>query len=324
MDKRHQNYLTVSWEQVLCNNDQIEGLFKVLEIGELKNIRVLSRTYSDDGRMIINVTADNADDKTFRVIIDSTPGIPIWQQFINVTYDQGESSDIRIILYGEDDREYRSTAGGILEIGNLVRRNNQCGVITYLVNGIGFDSNGRKYQDGCHLEEGPNNVQANTRVTLPSKRQVQEAEFWAGYYSPQREYEYIDIDIDDDIINGWAPGYSVRNDLRTEALWNDEGFFIKLIEEKPSDAIHWIWNNKKSEFEAAYPNCDITLEKIDDKRYAISVRILNISMTNLINMTPQEKWDYGEHVFVQEHAFYDVAEVAAHDYNDVVKAASVA
>lgn len=77
----------------------------------------------------------------------------------------------------------------------------------------------------------------------------------------------------------------MNNDLKTEASWNDEGFFIKLIEEQAPDTIHWIWNNKKNEFEETYPNCDIALEKIDEKRYAISVRILNISMTDLINMS---------------------------------------
>jgi len=324
MNQDYQTYLTVSWEQVLCDNDEISELFEVLAIKDLKNMQVLSRTYSDDGRLIINITADNADDKTFRIIIDSTPGIPTWQQFINVTYDQGESADIRIILYGEDDREYGngSTAGGIIEIGNLVRRNNQCGVITYLVNGVAFNAHGQKIIDGCFIEERPNDVPVNPTQVFPSKRQVQEAEFWAGYYFPQRENEYIDID--DDIITDWAPGYSIGKDLRTVASWNDEGFFIKLIEEQASDAIHWIWNNKKSEFEAAYPNCDISLEKIDEKRYAISVRILKLSMTNLITMTPQEKWDYGDQVFVQEQVFYDVADGVVEDYNDAVKATNVA
>jgi len=322
MNQDYQTYLTVSWEQVLCDNDDISELFEALAIKDLKSVQILSRSYSKDGRMIINVTADNADDKSLRIIIDSTSGIPTWQQFINVTYDQGESADIRIILYGEDDREYGngSTAGGIIEIGNLVRRNNQCGVITYLVNGVAFNAHGQKIIDGCFIEERPNEVRVDPTKISPSKRQVQEAEFWAGYYFPQRENEYIEID--EDIISDWAPGYSIRKDLRTMASWNDDGFFIKLLEEKPSDEIHWIWNNKKSEFEAAYPNCDIIFEKIDEKRYAISVRMLNISMTDLINTTPKEKWDYGDYVFVQEQVFYELAEDIAEDYNKMIKAAA--
>lgn len=319
MNKEFRTFLTIGWEQVFCDNDDIIELLEELGIKDLKNIQIFSRTYSDDGRMIINTTADNADGKTFRIIIDSTAGIPTWGQFINVTYDQGGSADIRIILYGEDHREYRNdfTAGGIIEIGNLVRRNNKCHVTTFLVKGVAFDGKGQKIIEEYSIQEKPDDVSLYPTQTLPSKRQVQEAEFWTGYYFPQWWTQHIGID--DDIINCWAPGYSVSNNLKTEASWNDDGFFIKLIEEKPSDALHWIWNNKKTEFEAAYPDCDIILEKIDEERYAISVRILNISMSDLINMTPDDKWYLGQSVFDQEHNFIEVADGVVDDYCEMTE-----
>lgn len=323
MNLKNQTYLTTSWKKVLHNNNDIIKLLKGVKITDLKKLHILSRTYSNDGRMIINVTADNADNKTFRIIIDSTPGIPTWQQFINVTYDQGESTDIRIILYGEDYRNYKKdfTAGGIFEISNLVRRNNKCGLSTYLVKGIDLDSNGQKFIDEYRIEEGPHDVFIDPTQTFPSKRQVQEAEFWTGYYFPQWWIE--PIGIDNDIINCWAPGYSFDSDLRTVAPWNDEGFFIKLIEDKPSETIHWIWNNKKSEFETEYPGCDIILEKIDEDRHAISVRILNISMTDVINLDPDNKWNYGQFVFDQEHNFKEIVDGVVEDYDAMVKAAAV-
>jgi hypothetical protein len=321
MNKKFKNYLAVSWEQVLCDNDDIIELFKILEIKGLKNIQTLSRTYSDEGRMIMNITAENTKDKILQIIIDATPGIPTWGQFINLTYDQGEAADMRIILYGEDCKEYRNdfTAGGLIEIANLVRRNNKCRVTTYLVKGIVFDSNGRKFIHECSIEEGPDEASVDPNQTFPSKRQIQESEFWAGYYFPQ--WWTDPVGNDDDIINCWAPGYSLRNDLKTEASWNDDGFFIKLIEEQASDAIDWIWKNKKSELEEAYPDCDITLEKIDENLHAISVRILNISMTDLIKMSPDEKWDYGEYVFGQEHNFQEIADGVVDGYDDSMKAA---
>lgn len=323
MNKDFQTYLNVSWAKVLCNNDDIIELFEELRIKDLKNIHALSRTYSDDGRMIVNIKADNRDGKTFRIIIDATAGIPTWKQFANVTYDQGHSADIRIILYGEEYRNYQKdfSAGGIIEIGNLVTRNNKCGVTTYLVKGIELDSNGQKIIDKYRVEEWLKNVFINPTQTFPSKRQVQEAEFWTGYYFPQWWIE--PIGIDDDIINCWAPGYSLDHNLRTVASWNDRGFFIKLVEDEPSDALQWIWNNRKSEFEKVYPESDITLEKIDDERHAISVRILNVSMTSLIDMTPEDKWYYGEYVFEHEHIFKEVADSVIEDCDDMIKAASV-
>ena len=322
MKQDTKTYTSVGWKQVFCSDEDIKKLFEELEITDLSNIRILSRTYSDDGRMIINLTADNRDGTTFSIIIDSTAGKPTWGQFVDVTYDQGASADIRIILYGKDysDRKDDFTAGGIIEISNLVRRNNRCRVTTYLIEGIAVDSAGQKILDSFYIEEGPSDVSVNPTETLPSKRQVQEAEFWTGYYFPN--WGTDDFGIDDDIINDWAPGYPLTNHLRTVASWNDEGFFIKLTEEQPSDALHWIWNNKKSEFEAAYPGCDIKLEKLDEDRHAISLRILTISMSDLINMPPDEKSDYGEYVFGQEHVFSDLAEGILGNYNDMLKVAA--
>lgn len=325
MNQTFQNYLTVSWDQVLCKDGDILEFFKLLGIKDLKDIQITSRTYSDDDRMIINVTADNEEDKIIRIVIDSTAGIPTWQQFVNVTYDQQDSADIKIILYGDEYRDYQTdfTAGGILEIGNLVRRNNLCGAATYLVKGIDFDRTGRKILNRCSIEEDPNSVPVDPNRILATKRQVQEAEFWTGYYFPQAGPESI-IEIYDEIIDDWAPGYSLTNDLRTEASWNDDGFFIKLIEERPSEAIHWIWDNRRSEFEKAYPNCDITLDNIDGKLHALSIRILNISMTELIKMTPDNKWYYGDYVYGQEHNFKEIADSVVDDYELMVKAANVA
>ncbi len=205
-------------DQALCNNDDILEFFEVLGIKDLKNIQITSRTYSDDDRITINVTANNEDDETVRIVIDSTAGIPTWQQFVNVTYDQQDSTDIKIILYGDEYRNYQKdfTAGGILEIGNLVRRNNLCGVTAYLVKGIDFDRTGRKILNRSCIEEGPTSVPVDPNRIFATKRQVQEAEFWTGYYFPQGGPESI-IEIYDDIIDDWAPGYSLTNDLRTEA-----------------------------------------------------------------------------------------------------------
>lgn len=323
MNQECHDFLTMSWMHVLRNDEDIIDLFKVLDITHPKNIRILSRVHLDDNRLVIELVADNIDGTTSRVIIDATSGIPTWQQFINVTYYEGESADIRIILYGKDYRDCMKdlSAGGIIEIGNLVRRNNRCGVATYLVKGIELGSSGQKSLNECHPEERPNNVQVDERETFPSGRQVQEAEFWAGYYFPHWYTQHIGLD--DDIITIWAPGYWMDHDLRTVASWNDSGFFIKLVEDKHSDALQWIWNNRKNEFEKAYPESDITFDKIDDERHAISVRILDVSMTDLIEMTPDHKWYYGQFVFDQEHIFEEVADGVVDDYDEMIKAANV-
>ncbi len=324
MNQDFQNYLAVSWEHLLNNEKDIIELFKEMNIQCLKDVQIVSRQCLQDNRLIIKVAARNINGDRFRIIIDATSGIPTWQQFINVTYDQSEATNIKIILYGKDyeDKINDFTAGGLIEIGNLVRRNNQCCVTTYLVKGISYDSKGQKIIDNCSVEEGSDDVDIDPSQSLPSKRQVQEAEFWTGYYYPQ--WANDPIGFDDDIIGCWTPGYSLSNNLNTVASWDDDGLFIKLIGEPGSEAIQWIWDNRKKEFENRYPNCPVTLETKDGKPCSISTRILDISMTDLINMTPSDKWYYGDYVFGQEHVFGDIADGVVADYNEMIKTAKVA
>jgi hypothetical protein len=186
-----------------------------------------------------------------------------------------------------------------------------------LVKGIAADRNGQKTVTTLDVTEGPDDTDIDRINILPSKRQVQEAEFWAGYYWPQWASDFIKVD--DDIIGNWAPGYSLGNDLRTEAAWNDEGFFISVIGEPGSDAIQWIWDNKKGIFESAYPGCQVVLRDQEGKPYAISVIIESLSMTDLINCGPAEKWNYGDMVYGEEHRFVDTAKEAVEDYDNMTK-----
>jgi len=324
MDSKYfQVFSTVKWEKVLSSKDDMNNLFKTLQFENMTNIEILSRTPLQDDRLTIMVAAEGENNEHFVIIIDATSGIPTWKQFIDVTYEQGCSADIKIILYGKDfeDSFYRP-AGGLIEIENLVRRNNKCGITTYLAKGVTVDQNGQNILGPCSLESGPDDVDINEKQIFPTKRQVQEAEFWAGYYLPMWASDFIERD--DNIITGWAPGYSLRKDLKTEATWDDQGFQISLVGEPGSEAIKWIWDNKKGDFESEYPECPVILRIDEGKPYAVSVIIDDLSMTDLINMEPKEKWYYGDKVFGEEHKFQDVAEGVVDDYiemNKEVKAA---
>ena len=119
---------------------------------------------------------------------------------------------MKVILYGKDYDKFSFDlpAGGIFDLSNLVRRNNKCSVETYLVKGVAVDHNGQKTLNTCFIEEGPDNVDMDGSLTIPSKIEIQKAEFWAGYYYPNWEMQGSEpIDADDDITGDWEPGFSV-------------------------------------------------------------------------------------------------------------------
>ena len=323
MNQEFKNYLAVSWDQVLSDEKEIINLLTKLNIPCIKNIVTVSREYTNDNRLIMLLEANNVNAKTFRFIIDATPGIPTWQQVINATYDHGNPSDIKIILYGEDyaDFSFDLPAGGLYDISNLVIHINKCGGKTYLVKGIDYTATCQKILIPYVVEEKPEDVDIDANVMFLSKLDVQKAEFWTGYYLPQWCAE--PDGSDDDIINDWEPGYSLSFDLSTKAFWNDEGFFIDLRGEAGSAAIKWIWANQKHLFHDAYPDCSIELRSADDEPYAISVKIVDIPIGELIQMGPRDKWEYGELVYSEEHKFVSVAEEAIDDYKKETKASNV-
>ena len=108
---------------------------------------------------------------------------------------------------------------------------------------------------------------------------------------------------------------------------NSDGFSIDLIGEPDSEAIKWIWTNRKSLFDDAYPDCSINLKIENNKPYAISVKVLDIPIEELIKMEPKNKWEYGEVVYGEEHKFSSIADQVIDDFdkeNEVSKKTAVA
>lgn len=226
---------------------------------------------------------------------------------------------MKIILFDEGCSGWDSSApaGDSYNISNLVARNNRCGVTTYLVEARCQIENGNKKGVKYFLEEGPYLIigdrgfaqrEGDPKQELPTKRQIQEAEFWAGYYWPNWECQGAGLlDPNSDIIEDWAPGYSLKYGLATEAKWTDDGFFISIVG-PASNVLNWIWNEKKGLLTAGYPGCDMDLHSNSDGPYAISVRIDPTSMSDLIKMEPKDKWDYGEMVYGEERKIVGIVE----------------
>jgi len=320
-NEKFQEFLTMSWEQVLSTEEEIMELFKPLNIKNLEKVQILSRTILAYGRLTLIFLASNGNGKSARIIIDVTSGVPTWEQFINVTYDQGKDTDLKIIIYGKDFEEFSSDApaGGFNEIANLVTRNTRCGVKTLLIKGVDFDHNGQKIVRDCEVRAGRSCVTVDEKRILPSKRQVQEAEFWMGYYYPQRQGAWS-VGIDDDIIHYREPSDGSGYNLKTQVRWDDEGFFFDVVGDAGSEAIKWIWANERGRFEEEYPGHSISL-KTENGATSISIRIYDISMTKLIEMEPKVKKYYGEMVFSEEYRFYQIAQEAVEDYFNEMKSA---
>lgn len=77
-NEKFQEFLTMSWEQVLSTEEEIMELFKPFNIKNLKNVQILSRTILA-GRLTMMILASGENGKSVRIIIDVTSGVPTWE-----------------------------------------------------------------------------------------------------------------------------------------------------------------------------------------------------------------------------------------------------
>ncbi len=287
-------------------------LFEELGLDNYQAIQIISRRVENFGLIVIVDAMDNKR-KISRIIIDITSGIPSWQQFINVTYEEGGDADIRLILYGVDHDE-DILAGRLFELESLVRRNNECGVKTYLAGGVRSNHEDKKSLAICDINEEPALSSVRNGLELPSKTELLKGEFWVGYYYPQLNdvkpglYNYI--------LREWRPGYALSRGLSADNLWREDGFYMNLTHEPDSEIIDWIWTNKISSLKTAYPDSTINLDNRCDDYKAICVKILDIPMKEIFEMEPDNKWEYAELLLEMEIEFCTLAEQLIEEYID--------
>jgi len=312
MKQEFQNKAVKNWESMLSEKEDIAELFKELGLDDYQAIQVISRRVWNYGLIII-VDAIDRKQTISRIIIDVTSGIPSWQQFINVTYDEGGDADIKIILYGIDYEE-GILAGRLFELGCLVRRNNECGVKTYKAGGIRSDDRGHTPLAICDIDEAPALSSMRSGLELPSKTEILKGEFWVGYYYPQ--LNDVEPGLYNYILRGWRPGFSLSRGFSARTLWHEDGFYMNLTHGPDSEIIDWIWTDRISSLKMAYPDSTIKLDNQHDDYRAICVKILDIPMQEIFEMEPSNKWEYAELLLDMEIEFCTMAEQLIKEYID--------
>jgi hypothetical protein len=72
MNKNYQNFLSVSWEHVLASEEDIIKLLEELKLQNMKDVQIVSRTYTQDNRLVMVISANNKINQPQSIIIDAT------------------------------------------------------------------------------------------------------------------------------------------------------------------------------------------------------------------------------------------------------------
>jgi len=300
------------WKDHFTTKDSIRNLFQQIRITNEEIIDINQVPNDSPDRATILVTTRHRETGILRkAIIDFTTGDPKWEQFIDLTYDSGANTDLKIIVYDGVWIKPES-AGTPPEIADLAAINNRCGVRTLLVETVCSLKEGEKgleyflYGD---LYSDPEDSILPEIETLPTKRQIQEAEFWAGYYGGHCQYQGAPpIEVDADVINGWTPGFEVTPDVKLRALWTDQGFSMNLLAKPESEKLSEIWDEGKAVLMKEYPGHNIEYSPNLNGRAVISVNLEKTPISELIDMHFEDKWNSAELVYFEEGGFQGIVE----------------
>jgi len=301
-----------NWRSRFMEDENLKNILEALEIPKPDKYRVYSkRMIGEDRCQVYLVGRMHKNDILKKIIIDVKSGIPTWEQFIDVTYNTPVDVEKRIIIY--DDVHSKDAEdfpwGDELVLWNLVARNNRCGVDTYQVKAhFEPESNGGTSVQYWNNQEA-RNVPLGILEKLPTKEDIQQAEFWHEYYRPYHRYDGASrpdlLWPEDEFGYGdqeiWW-GISNGIDMRVE--WVDTGIFVYLDLNRKYEDAEKIWTEKRLEIENEFSGYELDFIDKEHNLGRIHVKLDNIDVLDLGKLNPSRKVEIANLIEEGEDKFY--------------------
>jgi len=296
--------------KIIHSKDFITRLIWPTNKRQLRITEIVEMTRMD-GRCILNIgIRESTSYLQRRLHVDISSGAPTLEQVADCVYGSGADADQQMIIYGGNfNIQYTYHFGNKYLVADLVALARANGIplsLVHLEDRTGLDDEGLYY----HLIHSAFSPQRLKSATFPTRRQILEREFWSAYY-----YMFYDEgapavkNLETLLFSRWETGYPIGG-LRTNTTWNDEGLFM-YVEGRPDDNDMRYLKENVSLLQSKYLGCPIDIDTGD--KVVISVRLLDLPMKHLIDMTPEQKCFYGGYVYDQEFPFYNkVREVLEH------------
>ena len=306
---------TNTWKEYFGKEDTIVSLLGDLGISDQVFKEIVTRRSIGDNRCVVIASTTKVEDGHLgKVIIDFKLGEPSWQQMMDVTFKIGSDCEKKIVIFSApEDPEYQDYLKPLtaydnrILVGSFARINNDCGFDTWLLRAsISTDSN--KVEPEYDVIEEPGDHRSTRYSKLPSKRDFEKAEFWVVYYDSFAGY-----------FAGSGPTAAAKPDcwmgygswisgggLEFRPTWTDKGLLMHATAESESgvDTLKWLWENSYDEIREKYKG-EPKLHKKRGSPFKLSVRVSEISFTDVIYSTPQKKEEYAEDVFGREREFHE-------------------
>ena len=295
----------------MMSKDEINHLLNLTGKSHLRFSQSVDITRID-GRLLFNIDIQDKMTRSLqRLHIDVISGAPTYEQVADCVYGSGADADQKMIIYERHfDFKYTYHFGYEHLVAELISLANANGISISLVGAETIKNGNMTYKlindafDTERKESGP----------FPTRRQILEGEFWSSYYHLHWFYQGAGpVESLDSALSTWEPWYSLGG-KRTKARWGDDGLFMCVEGKLDEDDMKFLQEHVYL-LQNEYMGCPINV-KVGDE-LVISVRVLDVPMKDLIEMTPKEKWGYGEYVYNEEFRFTNVLREALIKYEQI-------
>lgn len=249
-------------------------------------------------------------------------GAPHWSHFMDLIYGTGKTADIQIIACSKEYVESKNdgSPGNLDGISQIAQYYNERGCKIFILQMKKLDQVLKGKTDSFKIEvcqgltEEPK-VHPDGYDEIPTQRQLQESEFWLEYYWPVWATDCYDIY---ECLRNYTPNYFLENNCKQAVLWTDGGLSIKITGPTGTDFLKWIWSRGQSTIMTALPECRISLEGEENNPTGIDIRLLDLTMTELLSLSSTEKRNYAEFIFGMEHVVRDIMDDVESEYEQSI------
>lgn len=304
--------------QRLINESVMINLFERICIEKVEKIKLIEAYECSNEHVGFIVEAKKKiTDKQERVIIDAVIGYPVTKQVYETVYKKGLDCDKRIIIYTEGLAE-SFRYGGVDDdiIVNLVNNLNEYGSNIFLAKLI--EGKFEVPFEYTVTAEPPENPKYNLK-DLPSEARLKKEEFWEIYYWRHMEcfykpWETFTYEIHEHRDFGhWfgAGGVDIY------AKWTEEGIFFEAKDEtEKSECLEPIWNTRKYDIQALFPDAEVTFFTKPGKLPKLLIKFLPTSVKFLLDASISEKEHLANEIFKEFHKFMEFMEYALDDIDN--------
>ena len=256
-------------------------------------------------------------DEIHRIIIDAVVGSSRLSQIHETVYRRGANCDKRIILYTESlakRDDYDRMDDDVIK--NLAANLNGYGTnIFVFILEESFHEKNLFFELMVEPLESPKYNLSD----LPSEAKLKEEEFWEIYYWRHMEcfykpWETFTYEIHEHRDFGhWfgAGGVDVY------AKWTEEGIFFEAKDAtENSECLDPIWNTRKYDIQALFPDAEVTFHMKPGKLPKLLIKFLPTPVKFLLDASISEKENLANEIFKEFYNFMEFMEYALDDIDN--------